>query len=129
MARFLWKAKDGGPESTVIGFWLAEIKRAFSVALLRFSNGSRESFHSHAFKSLSWVLWGALIEEHTDGTIEVHRPSLWPVVTRRSTFHRVISLGTSWVFTLRGPWAKEWQEYDPRTGGFVRLTNGRVEVK
>lgn len=126
--RFLWRGKDGGPKSTVTGYWLAEIKRLFSVALLRFSNGSRDEYHSHAFNSVSWVLWGALVEEHLDGRIEVHRPSLWPVVTRRDTFHRVISLGTTWVFTLRGPWTPTWREYDPEADRYTTLAHGRREA-
>lgn len=126
--RFLWRAKDGGPKSTVTGYWLAEIKRLFSVALLRFSSGSRDEYHSHAFNSVSWVLWGALVEEHLDGRIEVHMPSLRPVITRRGTFHRVVSLGTTWAFTLRGPWSRTWREYDPKTESYVILAHGRREV-
>lgn len=126
--KFFHRAKDGGPKSTVVGYWLAEVKRLFSVALLRFANGSRDEYHSHAFNSVSWVLWGTLIEEHLDGRIEVHVPSLFPIITRRDTFHRVVSLGTTWVFTLRGPWARTWYEYDPLTDRTVILRNGRVVV-
>lgn len=126
--RLLSRAKDGGPASTVTGYWLIELKRLISVVLLCFSNGSRDEYHDHAFSSVSWVLWGALIEEHLDGRIEVHMPSLWPVITRRDTFHRVISLGTTWVFSLRGPWARLWHEHDPRTGRYTTLAHGRREV-
>ena len=51
--------KDGGPESKVDGYWLFRHKRLFTVALLRFSKGSREAYHSHAFNAVSWVLTGA----------------------------------------------------------------------
>ena len=54
--KLCYVGKDGGPESTVWGFWLIEIKKLFSVALLCFENGSREAFHTHAFNSVSWVL-------------------------------------------------------------------------
>jgi hypothetical protein len=121
--------KDGGPESTVTGYWLVEIKRLFSVALLRFDNGSRESYHSHAFNCVSWVLSGCLREEHLDGAVEFHTRSLLPVVTRRSTFHRVFSVGRTWVLTFRGPWAKSWKEYDPASKRFSTLKNGRAVVK
>ena len=60
--KFLFKAKDGGPESKVTGYWLIESKRWFSIALLRFDEGSREAFHTHAFNAISWVLWGELLE-------------------------------------------------------------------
>ena len=126
--RFLWRAKDGGPESTVVGYWLAEIKWLISIALLCFSNGSRDKYHSHAFNSVSWLFWGALVEEHLDGRIEVHTPSLWPIVTRRDTFHRVTSLGTSWVFTLRGPWDPTWREFDPNGETYTTLAEGRRVV-
>ena len=121
--------KDGGPESRVWGYFL-EIKRLFSVVLLRFEDGSREAYHSHAFNSLSWVLRGEL-EEHQiagrQGWINHYTPSWRPVVTRRSTMHKVSSHGRSWVFSLRGPWSDTWREYVPGRG-FITLTHGRKEV-
>jgi hypothetical protein len=118
-------SKDGGPESNVTAFWLCEIKGLFSVALLRFTHGTRESFHSHAFNSVSWVLRGVLWEEFLQGPAVAHFSGLRPVRTLRNTFHRVFSFGTTWVLTFRGPWAKDWQEYDPNTHRFSRLTHGR----
>lgn len=126
--KFLHYGKDGGPESTVHGFWLIEIKSLLSIALLRFSDGSRESYHSHAFNSKSWVLSGKLREQHLQGKEEVHRPSLRPVTTLKRTFHRVISEGVAWVFTVRGSWDKTWEEYDPITKKFRILKNGREIV-
>ena len=41
--------KDGGPESTVWGYFLIEIKSLFTIVLLHFKNGSREAYHNHAF--------------------------------------------------------------------------------
>lgn len=122
------KGKDGGPESTVTGYWLFEIKNFFSVALLKFENGSRDAFHSHAFNCLSWVLGGHLREEHLSGETQDYKPGIWPVVTRRRTFHRVFSHGTTWVFTIRGPWKKRWEEYNPITKQFTTLKNGRIVV-
>lgn len=123
-------AKDGGPKSTVTGYWLIESKRLFSIALLRFDNGSREEYHSHAFDCISWVFGeGCLREEHLNGEVDIHNMSFKPVVTRRSTFHRVFSKGTTWVITFRGPWSKQWKEYDPVTEAFSTLSNGRVVVQ
>lgn len=127
--KFLSKAKDGGPKSTVTGYWLTELKQLFSIVLLKFEDGSRDEFHSHAFDSLNWVIRGKVQEEHLDGRKVSYRPSLRPVVTRRNTFHRVVSSGTTWVFSLRGPWRKFWQEYDPSTGKTVELTHGRKVVE
>mgnify|MGYP001575993171 CR=1 FL=1 len=56
--KLFYYGKDGGPESHVWGFWLIEAKSLFSIVLLRFENGTREAYHSHAFNSLSWVLRG-----------------------------------------------------------------------
>jgi hypothetical protein len=126
--KFFHFGKDGGDESTVWGFWLIEAKRLFSIAVLKFVGESREAFHNHAFDSISWVLKGQLVENMLDGTVNVYRPSLLPIITRRNTFHKVDSTGTTWVFTLRGPWTKTWHEYLPQTDEQITLTNGRVRV-
>lgn len=125
------KAKDGGPESNVTGYWLIEWKSVFSIALLRFSNGTRESFHSHAFNCVSWLLSGELEEQHLQDwghSVQYHFPDLWPIVTKRKTFHRVKSHGTSWVLTFRGPWDKTWREFDPALGIHTVLSSGRNVV-
>lgn len=121
--------KDGGPDSCVWGYWLIEIKSLFSVALLCFEDGSREEFHSHAFNSVSWVLSGWLDEEFMDYSRKNHWPGLKPVITKRDTFHRVRSVGRSWVLTFRGPWSKEWKEFSPAKEEYATLTNGRKVVE
>lgn len=132
--KLLHVGKDGGPESNVTGYWLIEWKRFFSIALLRFDHGSREAFHSHAFNCISWLLKGELCEEfilrnstkaHVATLHRAYIPSYRPIITKRETFHRVFSIGTSWVLTFRGPWAKTWQEYDPVTRDFIVLGPGR----
>lgn len=121
--------KDGGPESTVWAYWLIELKRFFSVALLRFEDGSRDAYHSHAFDCVSWVLAGELTEIRIAGPaagVYVHRPSWRPLVTRRTHLHKVLSRGRTWVLTFRGPWAPTWTE---RVGGEeVTLASGRERV-
>lgn len=127
--KFLRFGKDGGPESTVSGFWLVEIKSLFSVVLLRFSPGTREAFHSHAFNSISWVLKGKLHEMMmATRAVYAYRPSFKPVVTTRDNFHKVASTGTTWVLSFRGPWSKTWLEYDPKAERFITLADGRKEV-
>ncbi len=123
--KFFHKSKDGGPESTVLGYWLAEIKNMFSVVLLKFEGRSREAYHTHAFNCISWVLKGQLIEHNFDGEVKVYKPSLKPVITRKSTFHKVDSIGNTWVFSLRGPWEKSWIEYLPGKDKTIILGNGR----
>ncbi len=125
--KILSKGKDGGPKSNVTGYWLIEWKRFFSIALLRFDHGSREEFHSHAFNCASVVLRGSLREEHLNGDVETHE-SGDGIITKRDTFHRVYSEGTSWVFTVRGPWDKTWKEFDPNTKKSVILGDGRKVV-
>lgn len=121
------KGKDGGPESTVTGYWLIEAKKLFSVVLLKFEGASREAYHNHAFNSVSWLLRGKLYEWLTDGDVNIHYPFWVPILTKRSTFHKVDSVDcTSWVLSFRGPWAETWNELRPE--GPVTLTNGRVEI-
>lgn len=119
--------KDGGPESRVTGYWLIESKRFFSICALKFEKGSRDAFHNHAFNSVSWLLRGRLIEQHLSGGYHFYRPSLLPIATRTSTFHKVISEGTSWVLSFRGPWLSTWEEWT-QAGGYKKLAQGRAVV-
>lgn len=125
---FCQKRKDGGPESRVWGYFLLEIKSMFSVVLLRFMNGTRDAYHSHAFNSVSWVLSGRLREQHFDGTVEIHWPSLRPVLTYRDTVHKVSSRGDSWVLSFRGPWTNHWFEFLGKEMTTKHLTHGREEI-
>lgn len=119
--------KDGGPKSKVTGYWLIEIKSLFSIVLLRFDPGTRDADHSHAFNSVSWLLRGMLIEivKGPPGIRRVigYAPSLRPIMTYRTTNHRVCSVGTSWVLSFRGPWSKTWEDSEEGT-----LTHGRQRV-
>ena len=119
--------KDGGPESTVSGFWLVEIKSLFSIVLLKFENGSREAYHEHAFNAVSWLLSGALVETLNGRyTTKRYFPSFKPIVTKRDTFHKVASFRNSWVLSFRGPWKPTWKE--EVNGKTITLTHGRKEV-
>ncbi len=123
--------KDGGQESKVWGFWLIEIKSIFSIVLLRFEDGSRECYHEHAFNCFSWVLRGKLIEQFLalkSGANQEHGASWLPFITRKTTFHKVISKGRTWVLSFRGPWCDRWREHDEATGKTTTLTHGRKEV-
>ncbi len=128
--------KDGGPESRVWGYWLIAVRQLFSIILLRFEDGSREAYHSHAFNCVSWVLKGHLTEYVVDwydedtlgGQVVEHKASWKPFITKRTTFHKVSSKGTSWVLTFRGPWARTWKEYIVATKQERVLTWGRKEV-
>ncbi len=131
--RFLCKRTDGGPNSTVWGFWLFEIKCLGSIAFLVFEDGSREAFHSHAFNAWTWFLKGRTCETTLDkDTLETTEkyctPSLKPKYTPRSQYHKHYSIGRTYALTFRGPWAKTWQEYLPEEKLFVTLTNGRKIV-
>lgn len=120
--------KDGGPESKSSGLFLIEIKRLFSIVLLKFTDGSRDAYHTHAFDAISWVLRGKLIEENLHGATIEYKPSWKPIFTSRDTFHKVSSVGETRAFTLRGPWVKNWREYLPKQDEFVTLTHGREVV-
>jgi hypothetical protein len=136
--------KDGGPESTVWAHWLFECKGVCSVVVLRFENGSRDAYHSHAFDCISWVLSGGLVEQRApacqrDGRcmtggawcaqpdVYTYLPSPYPIITRREHHHKVFSAGRSWVLSFRGPWAATWREELP-SGVQRTLASGRGEV-
>ena len=122
--KFHFGGKDGGPESTVSMYGF-EWKGLFSVLVLRFDGPSRFAYHEHAFHSVSWLLSGGLVEHfrHTRN-VRYYNPSPLPFVTRRTDFHRVDSVSTSWVLSFRGPWAARWREYIPGVGMRV-LRHGR----
>jgi len=126
--KILTAMKDGGPKSHVTGFFLVEIKSLFSVVLLRFAQGTREAFHSHAFNALTFWLRGSVMEEHTTGLYRMWMPGDVKY-TPRNCFHKVDSLfGNSWALSFRGPWAKTWKEYLQEEDKFVTLTHGRKIV-
>lgn len=129
--KFFKYGKDGGPKSTVTGYWVLEIKSLLSIALLKFSDGSRDQYHSHAFNCISWVLSGELREHILKKLYDrpnVYKPSWMPIITRRGTFHRVVSNGDTWVFTIRGPWRDWWKEFDPWTQKYTTLSHGRKVI-
>jgi hypothetical protein len=122
---FIGKRKDGGKESHVTG-WFFEIKRLFTVALLRFDPGTREDYHDHAFDCVSLIVGpGFLEEKFLGGDIRLHKAGK-VLVTRRHHFHKVYSHGTTWVLTVSGPWRQTWHE---QVGGkVITLTFGRKVV-
>lgn len=120
--------KDGGEESHVWGFYLIEVKKLFSIVLLNFKDGSRDTYHSHAFSAVSWLLRGQLREMTLDQQLCNYDPSWKPIYTPRTRFHQVRSIGSSWVLSFRGRWSKTWEEFLPEVEEFITLTNGRKRV-
>lgn len=117
--------KDGGPESKSSGLFLIEIKKLCSIVLLKFTDGSRDAYHTHAFDAVSWVLKGKLVEQHMDGRVVEYLPSFKPIFTSRGTFHKVVSVGETRALTFRGPWLNKWREFLPQEDRFITLTHGR----
>ena len=126
--RILQKTKDGGKESTVDAYFLFEIKSLGSVAILKFNKGSRTNYHSHAFHALTWFLKGEMEETFKDGSSKEYARRLLPKFTRKGNMHKVIARKPSWCLTIRGPWSKTWEEFNPDTGATITLTHGRKEV-
>lgn len=133
--RFFFKRKDGGQRSNVTGFWLCEGKRSFSIALLRFSDGARDCYHSHAFNCWSLVFTGDLVEDKLGlgwgSSADKHTYTRFNWLsglfkTSRDNLHRVHSEGTTWVLTFRGPWHDTW--FELRGSKLVKLTHGRKEL-
>ena len=124
------KMKDGGKDSTVTGYWLIEYKPLFSICILKFEVPSRDVYHEHAFHCISWLLSGELEEKMLDQRVFNILPSILPFLTTRKDFHQVRSVSkVSWLLTFRGRWSNTWEEYNPVSNKFTRLTNGRVEIK
>ena len=107
------KSHDGGKNSGVTGYWLIEWKAGFSIVVLRFSKGTREAFHSHAFNALTWWLKGSVTEAfpNTAETIK-WRPSIFPKFTPKHNIHKIIADDVSWAISFRGPWDRTWQEQE-----------------
>ena len=123
----LHHSKDGGPKSRVEG-WFAKSKAFVTLALLKFHEGTREAYHSHAFDCISLILGpGRLEETFLDGRQRTHRPGKI-LITLRSDFHQVRSVGTTYVLTLRGPWSRTWLEQD-EDRRILHLTHGRRIVE
>lgn len=123
------KAKDGGQESNVTGYWLIESKKLFSIVLLRFEGKSRENYHSHAFNAWTWFIKGTMVECFPDCVWpRLYKRSLLPKVTKRNHFHKVNSVGVSWALSIRGPWHNKWQEFNPITNEMITMTHGRIVI-
>jgi len=124
--RLFDKAKDGGPESPVDGYFIIELKSVFSIVLLKFNKGRREAYHTHAFNAFTWFLSGDLVEEKYDGTLYRYKCSLLPKYTPKENNHRVLALEDSWCLSFRGPWSNTWTEhYDDQ---ITTLTHGRIVI-
>jgi quercetin dioxygenase-like cupin family protein len=119
------KSWDGGNGSGVTGLFLVEIKPLFSIVLLRFSKGSREAYHSHAFNALTVWLYGRVLEHMLSGETLTWRGGQVKL-TPRDVFHRVEAIETSYALCFRGPWSDTWQE--SRLGRLITLTHGRKEL-
>jgi hypothetical protein len=126
--RLFFKSKDGGPDSSVTGYWLIESKKLFSIVLLKFDGRSREAYHTHAFNAWSWILPGGmgmteivLIDESL-GYQTFIKPDSFEY-TPRDRLHKVHSNGINWVLSFRGPWSDNWKEINEH--GHQTLTHGR----
>lgn len=128
--RIFSKRYDGGEKSGVTAFFLIEWKPIFSIAILKFTPGSREAYHSHAFNGLTWWLKGKVTEKrlNKDDTItsKTFTPSLKPKYTPRDNCHKVIAHTNTYALTFRGPWQDTW--YEIIDGKKITLTHGREKV-
>jgi hypothetical protein len=132
MRNFLIKKKDGGPDSPVDAYFLFESKRFGSIALLKFNEGMRQQYHSHAFTAWTWFISGLMAEQkylETEDIYELYSYSLIPKITPKTLIHRVAAIKNSWCFTIRGPWDNTWIEYDPVKNKTTTFTHGRKILK
>lgn len=125
MTSFFKYSYDGGKDSGVTGFWLVECKWLFSIVILHFKKGTRESYHSHAFNALTWWIYGSVLE-HLLGDSESIKwyPSIFPKYTPKENFHKIEALEDSYAISFRGPWENSWYEYQDKKG-YTKLGWGR----
>lgn len=124
--RLFERAKDGGLESPVDGYFLIEIKNLFSVVLLHFNQGVREAYHSHAFNAVTIWLKGT-VKEH----IKDYGYTWWYAgsikFTPRNLMHKIEAPKGAWAISFRGPWQATWKEN--KDGQEITLTYGRKIVR
>lgn len=126
--KFLWNDKDGGPESKG-WIWGLEIKSLFSILVVRFLQGTRPVYHTHAFSAISWLFAGGLKEETLGYGSKKYFSSFIPIWTPWHRYHQVAGIpAQSWAITFRGPWRKTWTEYNPATQTAITLAHGRKIV-
>lgn len=127
--KLFYKGKDGGSESTVTGYWLIEWKSLFSIVLLKFDKGSRDSYHTHAFNAISWYISGDVEEQFLDKPNKRWKGVNFPKYTPRGCYHRVYAYKTSWVLSFRGKWIDKWNEFLIKENKEIILTHGRKITK
>lgn len=123
--KFLQKAPDGGKNSGVTGFFIVEIKSLFSIVILKFNEGTREAYHSHAFNAVTFWLKGHVKEHLREGVVREFKAG-GVKYTDRDTFHKVEAIVPTYALSFRGPWVNTWQEL--RHGKLFTLTHGRKIV-
>jgi predicted metal-dependent enzyme (double-stranded beta helix superfamily) len=125
--KLFFKRSDGGKDSGVTGYFLVEWKKFFSIVLLRFSEGSRNTYHSHAFDAITWWLSGEVEEETYQGETLTFKPSFRPKLTKRDKVHKVKGVKTTWAISFRNCWTDTWFEID-KEGNKIILTHGRKVI-
>lgn len=120
------KSHDGGKDSGVTGYFIVELKSFFSIVILRFSKGTRDAYHSHAFNAFTFWLKGS-IKEHDP---LLPKPEIYKTgqfkYTPRNKMHMVEAMETTWAISIRGPWKESW--YELKNGKIIELTHGRNVV-
>lgn len=123
--KFFEKVRDGGKDSNVDSYFMFEFKNLFSLVIFKFNKEYRNTYHSHAFNALTWFISGNLKEIFLYKNDYVYKRSFIPKITKKSDLHIVEAIETSWAISIRGPWEKEWLEYDPVNNMTTVLSWGR----
>ncbi len=123
---FFKKRCDGGKVSNVTGYWVIEIKKLFSIVILKFEPSHRENYHSHAFNALTIWIKGEVLEERLDTKENTIFKAGNIKYTPRTNVHKIHCKKTAWCISFRGPWCNTWIEYNKRNNKYITLTHGRV---
>lgn len=103
-------------EQKVTQFILFECKYLFSIIFFYFhpSDSTQDRFHTHAFKSISVLLFGNYIEEILDENFNIFKRSRNTsrfLYIPRNKYHRITKSTGCLTLLVSGRWKNSWKEY------------------
>lgn len=120
-------------KGSVNQYILFENKYLFSIIFYRWRTLDQIRFHSHAFASVAFLIFGWYWEKILYNEIEMTNFVNVPFLPRylpRNYTHAIQNAkpGTT-TMVITGPWQKHWYEYFPDKGIWRRYTWGRKKVE
>lgn len=116
-------------EQKVTQFKIFENKKWFSVILFYFHkcpNKVQDRFHTHAFNSISILLWGDYEEEFLNSPSKMRSRSRFLYIPRNS-FHRITRSNGCCTLLISGKWCETWVEF--KDGVYTEYFHNRLIKK